>query len=79
MSGLSTGVGAHILVIDDDHDILRLLSMRLRARGFRVSAVGSAEEGWTLKRMRLLYYFINTLVKRAGHAPGRGHEKRRRA
>ena len=45
MSGLSTGVGAHILVIDDDHDILRLLSMRLRARGFRVSAVGSAEEG----------------------------------
>ena len=45
MSGLSTGAGAHILVIDDDHDILRLLSMRLRARGFRVSAVGSAEEG----------------------------------
>jgi two-component system response regulator GlrR len=36
--------GAHILVVDDDEDILRLLSMRLRARGFRVTAVGSAEE-----------------------------------
>ncbi|UCV05843.1 sigma 54-interacting transcriptional regulator [Dechloromonas denitrificans] len=36
--------GAHILVVDDDEDILRLLSMRLRARGFRVSGAGSAEE-----------------------------------
>ena len=45
MTGLAGGSGAHILVIDDDHDILRLLSMRLRARGFRVSAAGSAEEG----------------------------------
>ncbi len=36
-------LGAHILVVDDDEDILRLLTMRLRARGFRVSAVGSAE------------------------------------
>lgn len=39
--------GAHILVVDDDEDILRLLSMRLRARGFRVSAVVSAEEALT--------------------------------
>ncbi len=39
--------GAHILVVDDDEDILRLLSMRLRARGFRVSAVASAEEALT--------------------------------
>jgi two-component system response regulator GlrR len=38
------GVGAHVLVVDDDEDILRLLTMRLRARGFRVSAVGSAEQ-----------------------------------
>ena len=45
MTGVAGGSGAHILVIDDDHDILRLLSMRLRARGFRVSAAGSAEEG----------------------------------
>ena len=37
--------GAHILVVDDDEDILRLLSMRLRARGFRVSTATSAEEG----------------------------------
>ena len=36
--------GAPILVVDDDEDILRLLTMRLQARGFRVMAVGSAEE-----------------------------------
>lgn len=36
--------GAHILVVDDDEDILRLLAIRLKARGFKVSAVGSAEE-----------------------------------
>ena len=35
---------AHILVVDDDDDILRLLSIRLRARGFRVSTAASAEE-----------------------------------
>ncbi len=35
---------AHVLVVDDDEDILRLLTMRLRARGFRVTAVGSAEQ-----------------------------------
>ncbi|KAB2922870.1 MAG: response regulator [Dechloromonas sp.] len=35
---------AHILVVDDDEDILRLLSIRLQARGFHVTAVGSAEE-----------------------------------
>lgn len=44
MSAGAAGSGAHILVVDDDEDILRLLSIRLRARGFRVSAVGSAEE-----------------------------------
>ena len=40
----SAGSGAHILVVDDDEDILRLLSMRLRARGFRVTTAASAEE-----------------------------------
>ena len=35
---------AHLLVVDDDQDLLRLLTMRLKARGFRVSAVGSAEQ-----------------------------------
>ncbi len=34
---------AHILVVDDDADMLRLLSMRLGAAGYRVTAVGSAE------------------------------------
>jgi two-component system response regulator GlrR len=32
-----------ILVVDDDADMLRLLSMRLHAAGYRVSAVASAE------------------------------------
>ena len=36
---------AHILVIDDDQDLLRLLSLRLHAWGFRVSTAPSAEEG----------------------------------
>ncbi len=36
---------AHILVIDDDEDLLRLLSMRLVAWGFRISTAASAEEG----------------------------------
>lgn len=37
-------VGVPILVVDDDEDILRLLAMRLRARGFRISTATSAEE-----------------------------------
>ena len=44
MSSVSATSGAHILIVDDDEDILRLLTMRLRARGFRISAVASAEE-----------------------------------
>ena len=35
--------GARILVVDDDADLLRLLSMRLHAAGYQVSAVASAE------------------------------------
>ncbi|MDQ5879157.1 MAG: two-component system, NtrC family, response regulator GlrR [Pseudomonadota bacterium] len=34
---------AHVLVVDDDPDLLRLLSLRLRATGYRVTAVDSAE------------------------------------
>jgi two-component system response regulator GlrR len=34
---------AHVLVVDDDADLLRLLSMRLNAAGYRVTAVDSAE------------------------------------
>jgi len=35
---------AHVLVVDDDEDILKLLTMRLRAKGFRITAVTSAEQ-----------------------------------
>ena len=44
MNPVASNSGAHILVVDDDEDILRLLSIRLRARGFRVSTAASAEE-----------------------------------
>jgi two-component system response regulator GlrR len=44
VSKLSAAHGAHILVVDDDEDILRLLTMRLHARGFRVTSVASAEQ-----------------------------------
>lgn len=40
---MSTTPAARILVVDDDADMLRLLSMRLHAAGYQVSAVGSAE------------------------------------
>jgi two-component system response regulator GlrR len=36
--------GARILVVDDDADMLRLLSMRLHAAGYLVTAVPSAED-----------------------------------
>jgi two-component system response regulator GlrR len=39
--------GAHLLVVDDDADMLRLLTMRLTAAGYRVSAVSSAEAALT--------------------------------
>ena len=35
--------GARILVVDDDADMLRLLSMRLHAAGYQVTAVPTAE------------------------------------
>jgi two-component system response regulator GlrR len=35
--------GARILLVDDDADLLRLLSMRLSAAGYRVDAAESAE------------------------------------
>ncbi len=45
MNPLPGAHAAHILLIDDDVDLLRLLSMRLHAWGFRVSTAASAEEG----------------------------------
>ncbi len=38
-----SGPGAHVLLVDDDADLLRLLSMRLSAAGYRVSCAESAE------------------------------------
>ena len=35
---------AHVLLVDDDPDLLRLLSMRLSGAGYRVTATASAEE-----------------------------------
>jgi two-component system response regulator GlrR len=40
-------MSAHVLVVDDDPDMLRLLSMRLSAAGYRVTAVESAEAALT--------------------------------
>ena len=48
---------AHLLVVDDDADMLRLLTMRLTAAGYRVTAVTSAEAALTelqLKRPQLV-------------------------
>jgi two-component system response regulator GlrR len=42
-----TAPHAHLLVVDDDADMLRLLTMRLTAAGYRVSAVSSAEAALT--------------------------------
>lgn len=40
---MGTATSARLLVVDDDADMLRLLSMRLQAAGYRVSAAASAE------------------------------------
>ena len=40
---MSAGAGARLLIVDDDADLLKLLSMRLEAAGYDVTAVASAE------------------------------------
>jgi two-component system response regulator GlrR len=40
---VNTATVPHVLVVDDDADLLRLLSMRLAAAGYRVSSADSAE------------------------------------
>ncbi len=48
VSGIGDGSrGARLLVVDDDPDMLRLLSMRLTAAGYQVTAVTSAESALT--------------------------------
>ncbi len=37
-------MAAHVLIVDDDTDLLRLLAMRLGAAGYRVSSAESAED-----------------------------------
>ncbi len=39
-------MSAHVLVVDDDTDLLRLLAMRLAGAGYRVSTAESAEAAW---------------------------------
>ncbi len=41
---MSASARPHVLVVDDDTDLLRLLSLRLEAAGYRVSAAESGEE-----------------------------------
>jgi len=43
LAALLEPASAHLLVVDDDPDLLRLLSLRLRSNGYRVSTVDSAE------------------------------------
>ncbi|WP_399683494.1 sigma 54-interacting transcriptional regulator [Xenophilus sp.] len=43
----ATAKGARILVVDDDPDLLRLLSLRLTGAGYQVTAVTSAESALT--------------------------------
>ncbi len=42
------GSGAHVLIVDDDTDLLRLLAMRLGSAGYRVSSAESAEAALAL-------------------------------
>jgi two-component system response regulator GlrR len=47
MSDTASAISPHLLVVDDDADMLRLLTMRLTAAGYRVTAVTSAEAALT--------------------------------
>ncbi|MGV8804063.1 MAG: sigma 54-interacting transcriptional regulator [Polaromonas sp.] len=47
MSDATAPVAPSLLVVDDDPDMLRLLTMRLTAAGYRVTAVTSAEAALT--------------------------------
>lgn len=47
MSDTASAISPHLLVVDDDADMLRLLTMRLTAAGYRVTAVASAEAALT--------------------------------
>lgn len=47
MNDIGSAISPHLLVVDDDADMLRLLTMRLTAAGYRVTAATSAEAALT--------------------------------
>ena len=53
VSANSSESATRLLVVDDDPDMLRLLSMRLNGAGYHVTAVDSAEAA--LAQLCLLY------------------------
>ncbi|MGO2132320.1 MAG: sigma 54-interacting transcriptional regulator [Halomonas sp.] len=46
-SGVSSEHNAHLLLVDDDLSLLKLLGMRLQSRGFRVTTAASGKEALT--------------------------------
>jgi len=51
MNTIGSDISPHLLVVDDDADMLRLLTMRLTAAGYRVTAATSAEAALTQLRI----------------------------
>ncbi|SDN07254.1 sigma 54-interacting transcriptional regulator [Polaromonas sp. JS666] len=47
MNDIGSAISPHLLVVDDDADMLRLLTMRLTAAGYRVTTATSAEAALT--------------------------------
>ncbi|EJL87455.1 response regulator with CheY-like receiver, AAA-type ATPase, and DNA-binding domains [Polaromonas sp. CF318] len=47
MNDIGNAISPHLLVVDDDADMLRLLTMRLTAAGYRVTTATSAEAALT--------------------------------
>ena len=47
MNDIASAISPHLLVVDDDADMLRLLTMRLTAAGYRVTTATSAEAALT--------------------------------
>jgi two-component system, NtrC family, response regulator GlrR len=54
-------MSTHILIVDDDADILKLLEMRLSASGYQVSSAHSAQQALTLFNMQAPALVISDL------------------
>jgi two-component system response regulator GlrR len=63
----------HLLLVDDDPDLLRLLSMRLIANGYRVTAVGSAEAAQAQLAIELPALVISDIRPAGDSADGARH------